>query len=234
MVRTHSRACAVSVTPGNSRRSSTAADSSPRCSKAARIAAASASETTNILGAWGRGRRPASGWPDRCRSLQPTRDAVDRCNRRASAQVFTGGAKAADTGSQAVKPAPRPDLDAATCPRRALSGRNSLARVARGRERSRSWGRKCKKSRTDLDRIGANRPVQANETNDIAERGCSAITARHFFLTSPHGACRDSPPSATRAVTFPPVCWLSSAAPRAFPSGPPLCGQPKLRRVAHH
>jgi hypothetical protein len=56
IARAHSRACAVSVTPGNSRRSSTAADSSPPRSKAARIAAASASVTTNMPGAWERGR----------------------------------------------------------------------------------------------------------------------------------------------------------------------------------
>src|SRR5271166_4563993 len=37
MVRAHSRASAVSVMPGNSRRSSTAADNSPPRSKAARI-----------------------------------------------------------------------------------------------------------------------------------------------------------------------------------------------------
>jgi hypothetical protein len=48
MVRTHSRACALSVMPGNRRRNSIAADSSPRCSKVARIAAASASVTTNM------------------------------------------------------------------------------------------------------------------------------------------------------------------------------------------
>jgi hypothetical protein len=51
IVRAHARASALSVTPGKSRRSSTAADSSPRCSKAARIAAASASVTTNMRGA---------------------------------------------------------------------------------------------------------------------------------------------------------------------------------------
>ena len=33
MVRAQARACAVSVTAGNSRRSSTAAENSPRCSK---------------------------------------------------------------------------------------------------------------------------------------------------------------------------------------------------------
>ena len=37
-----------SRTPGNKRRSSTAAASSPPCSQAVRIAAASASETTNM------------------------------------------------------------------------------------------------------------------------------------------------------------------------------------------
>ena len=52
IVRAHSRACALSVMPGNSRRSSTAAANSPRCWKTARIAAASASLTTNIPGAW--------------------------------------------------------------------------------------------------------------------------------------------------------------------------------------
>ena len=60
MVPAHSRACALSVTPGNSRRSSTAAENSPRCSNAARIAAASASLTTNIAGAWARTVWPAT------------------------------------------------------------------------------------------------------------------------------------------------------------------------------
>jgi hypothetical protein len=45
---THSRALALSEMPGNRRRNSMAADSSPSCSKAARIAAASASVTRNI------------------------------------------------------------------------------------------------------------------------------------------------------------------------------------------
>jgi hypothetical protein len=60
MIRAHSRACAVSVTPGNSRRSSTAADNSPSCSKVVRIAAASASETTNMLAGWERTPTAAS------------------------------------------------------------------------------------------------------------------------------------------------------------------------------
>jgi hypothetical protein len=45
----HSRALALSVMPGNRRRSSMAAENSPPCSKEARMAAASASETTNML-----------------------------------------------------------------------------------------------------------------------------------------------------------------------------------------
>jgi hypothetical protein len=49
MVRAHSRAPALSAMPGNSRRSSTAAENSPPRSNAARIAAASASVTTNML-----------------------------------------------------------------------------------------------------------------------------------------------------------------------------------------
>jgi hypothetical protein len=52
MDRAHSRAFSLLVMPGNSRRNSTTADSSPPCSYAVRIAAASASETTNIPGAW--------------------------------------------------------------------------------------------------------------------------------------------------------------------------------------
>jgi hypothetical protein len=40
------------VTAGNNRRSSTAAENSPRCSKAARIAAASASVTTIMPAGW--------------------------------------------------------------------------------------------------------------------------------------------------------------------------------------
>ena len=60
MVRAHSRACALSVTPRNSRRNSTAADSSPPWSTAARIAAASTSETTNIAAVLGHGPQSAS------------------------------------------------------------------------------------------------------------------------------------------------------------------------------
>ena len=52
MTRATSRACRLSVIPGNRRRNSIAADNSPRCSNAVRIAAASASETTNISEAW--------------------------------------------------------------------------------------------------------------------------------------------------------------------------------------
>ena len=63
MVLAQARACAVSVTPGNSRRSSATADSSPRCSKAARIAVASASVTTKHAGRMGvrtaGGKRPS-------------------------------------------------------------------------------------------------------------------------------------------------------------------------------
>jgi hypothetical protein len=49
MVLAHCRALSLSVIPGNRRRTSIAADSSPSCSKAARIAAASASVTMNIV-----------------------------------------------------------------------------------------------------------------------------------------------------------------------------------------
>jgi hypothetical protein len=52
MMRTHSRACAVSLLPGNSRRSSTAAANSSCCSNAARIVAACCSVATNIFEAW--------------------------------------------------------------------------------------------------------------------------------------------------------------------------------------
>ncbi len=65
MARAHARACAVSVMPGKRRRNSTAAANSPPRSKAVRIATASASETTNIAGAWGRGAWTASRWTTR-------------------------------------------------------------------------------------------------------------------------------------------------------------------------
>jgi hypothetical protein len=52
MARAHSRACTLSVIEGNSRHNSIAADNSPCCSNVARIAAASASVTTNMQGAW--------------------------------------------------------------------------------------------------------------------------------------------------------------------------------------
>jgi hypothetical protein len=52
MVRAHSRALALSTMPGNKRRTSMAADSSPSCSKVARIAAAAVS---NLISAAGEG-----------------------------------------------------------------------------------------------------------------------------------------------------------------------------------
>ena len=69
IVRAQARACAVSVMLGNSRRSSTAAENSPRCSKAARIAAASASVTAIMPAGMGvrseSSERPVPrvGWP---------------------------------------------------------------------------------------------------------------------------------------------------------------------------
>jgi hypothetical protein len=59
MIMAHSRALALSVMPGKNRRNSMAADSSPPRSKAARIAAASASLTMNILTVSGLGAEPA-------------------------------------------------------------------------------------------------------------------------------------------------------------------------------
>ncbi len=61
MVLAHARAFALSMTPRNRRRNSIAADSSPSSSKMARIAAASASVTTNIRGPWQCPLRLASG-----------------------------------------------------------------------------------------------------------------------------------------------------------------------------
>jgi hypothetical protein len=52
IMRTHSRACRLSVTPGNNRRSSITAESSPRWWKASRIAVASALVTENMAGEW--------------------------------------------------------------------------------------------------------------------------------------------------------------------------------------
>jgi hypothetical protein len=82
MARAHSRASALSVTPGNRRRSSTAAANSPPWSKAVRIAVAFASETTNISGAWGRRRG---------RTSDGQRTAADACWRVALARAPTSG-----------------------------------------------------------------------------------------------------------------------------------------------
>jgi hypothetical protein len=62
IVRANARAFTLSVTPGKSRRNSSAADSSPPSSKAVRIAAASAALTVNIVGVLGcpSGRATAS------------------------------------------------------------------------------------------------------------------------------------------------------------------------------
>jgi hypothetical protein len=77
MILAHSRACTLSVMPGNSRRSSTAAESSPPRSKALRIAAASASLTTNIARAWG--THTAAG---KQRSADTTPRRRDRAGRQ--------------------------------------------------------------------------------------------------------------------------------------------------------
>jgi hypothetical protein len=89
MVRAHSRACTLSVMPGNRRRSSTAADNSPPQSKAARIAAASASLTTNIAEAWHAHRGAAKpNWHmpvcarSYCPRTSPARSAGLRLRRR--------------------------------------------------------------------------------------------------------------------------------------------------------
>jgi hypothetical protein len=52
MVLAHASAFVLSPTPGNRRRNSIAADSSPSLLKIVRIASASASVTTNIPKAW--------------------------------------------------------------------------------------------------------------------------------------------------------------------------------------
>jgi len=65
MVLAHHRACSLSVIAGNSRRNSIAAANSPSRSNAARIAAASSSDTTNIGQAWKpelSGASDGAGW----------------------------------------------------------------------------------------------------------------------------------------------------------------------------
>ncbi|MGA8196283.1 MAG: hypothetical protein WB902_23275, partial [Acetobacteraceae bacterium] len=80
----------VLVINGNSRRSSTAAANSPCCSKAVRIAAASTSETTNILPGW---LRAEDG--KRCAHVNR------RDTRKATASPpLTGGAAALASGDR--------------------------------------------------------------------------------------------------------------------------------------
>ena len=84
----------LSTMPGKRRRSSTAADSSPRCSKAVRIAAASASDTTNIPGAWEGGLGLSKGylgypWAARCQqvSADKARSGVSPGHRNRSGDL---------------------------------------------------------------------------------------------------------------------------------------------------
>ena len=75
--RAHSRALVLSMMPGNRRRNSMAAESSPSCSKVDRIATASASVTTNIpitMGPSGVADKPdddTSARPPRVAMLSP-------------------------------------------------------------------------------------------------------------------------------------------------------------------
>lgn len=58
--------------------------------------------------------------------------------------------------------------------------------VSRGSVSARTAGGENPRSHApDVDRIGADQPVRANEINDIAERGCSAIKARRFPFDIP-------------------------------------------------
>jgi hypothetical protein len=69
---------ALSVTPGNKRRTSMATDSSPPCSYAERIAAAASSVTTNITGSMG--RHAAAGKAKRRGASAPGICATERSN----------------------------------------------------------------------------------------------------------------------------------------------------------
>jgi hypothetical protein len=78
-MRTHSRACRLSVTPGNNRRSSMTAESSPRWWKASRNAVASTLVTENMAGGWacvGRQRNAAKPAPRKSASPPGTRGSV--------------------------------------------------------------------------------------------------------------------------------------------------------------
>jgi hypothetical protein len=149
MVRAHSRASALSVTPGNNRRSSTAAANSPPWSKAARMAAASASETANISGAWER-------WRGRTSDVLMTAAAVCWCV--ALARVPTSGL--AGVMPLEINRAPVLTLWAAVVAERlghpvdtALTFGRAVAGSA-ARVMARNIGREERKSDRDADRSG--------------------------------------------------------------------------------
>ena len=84
IVRAHSLALALSVMPGNRRRSSMAAESSPCSLKMARIAAASASVTMNISAGWeGTSRRASQSFAN----LIPGPHATGSVRRKTVAAV---------------------------------------------------------------------------------------------------------------------------------------------------
>jgi hypothetical protein len=90
MVLAHARAFMLSMTPGNRRRNSIAADSSPSSSKMARIAAASASVMTNIPSAWQCMPRLASRDASPCYMWERTLSHIDGSALPASGKQWAG------------------------------------------------------------------------------------------------------------------------------------------------
>ena len=99
--------------PGNRRRSSTAAENSPPWLNAARIAAASASVTTNIMGAWERrsgsascfrtGERPTTRWSPNFRYYMKAGRSAVLCPTVLSSTPVIRGIGSCQEGERAPK-----------------------------------------------------------------------------------------------------------------------------------
>jgi hypothetical protein len=182
MVRAHARACALSATPGNSRRSSMAAVNSPPWSKAVRMAVASASETTNISGAWERGRGRTSG-------VQMT--TADACWRVALAGAPTSGL--AGVMPLEVNRAPVLTVWAAVVAERLGHPADTaltLGRAVAGSAARVKAGNRCRQARSAVHRIRAAKSAAKASSSEPV--GCQRLpflqTAHQMPLEGEHKA----------------------------------------------
>ena len=208
--------------PGNRRRSSTAADSSPRCSIAARIAAASASVTTNIAGAWVAVPGSASG-AQRVSTAPSRRSAT-------SPPIRCAGCRSASSDFRwvsGVSPGRRVEARPSTMtsmPKRSASGRRTVSSAAHSAT-----------ARTDFGLNYSSIRRRENLPERCVPRGRGFVCTYHRQpapARSWHGSVRNLAPRSgvqCRWPCFPhwpgPGCQWVQMLRRAEPSDPNLRGQ---------